>query len=262
MTHISDADLMAYADGVLPRHLRPLVRQALLRDPQLLEKLESYIITNRGLAAPFARLPPMPERLRNVLAGADPSPNRRFWPRLQRSISEFKLTARLPNPVWALAAIVLSVCAAALTWGLTREPQSVPALAELEAKGLITAAQFQRALESTESNVPAQLAVLTPNGTFLSTENEWCRQYELVREEATQIVGVACRDKGGEWRIKTSALGRAPQQADGYAPAGAEPRQAPNLAGVETTIGTLMKDVVLLPPDERKLIAGGWQTPR
>jgi hypothetical protein len=61
MTNISDADLMAYADGVLPRHLRPLVRQALLRDPALLEKLESYIITNRGLAAPFDRLPPLPD---------------------------------------------------------------------------------------------------------------------------------------------------------------------------------------------------------
>ena len=76
MIKISDAELMAYADGVLPRHLRPLVRQALLREPELLQKLESYIITNRGLAAPFAQLPPLPDRVRQMLAGGDAAPRR------------------------------------------------------------------------------------------------------------------------------------------------------------------------------------------
>ncbi len=263
MTNISDADLMAYADGVLPRHLRPLVRQALLRDPELLEKLESYIITNRGLAAPFDRLPPVPDRLRKMLTGGDPSPNRRLWPLLLRSVSAAKLAERFAMPVWSLAAVALLLCAAVLTWGLRGKPQSAPELADLEAKGLVASAQFQRALETTESNVPAQLAVLRPSGTFLSTQNEWCRQYELVNEEATRLIGVACRDKGGAWQVKTSAQVRAPQQPNGYAPAGVAQSEAKNVGGnVETVVDRLMKDVVLLPSDERKLIADGWQLPR
>ena len=69
MTDISDAELMAYADGVLPRHLRPLVRRALSEDPALLEKLEGYIVTSRSLAAPFDRLPPISDGMRELLAG-------------------------------------------------------------------------------------------------------------------------------------------------------------------------------------------------
>src|SRR5262249_19876618 len=97
MIKISDAELMAYADGVLPRHLRPLVRQALLREPELLEKLESYIITNRGLAAPFARLPPLPDRLVQMLARGDKAPPPAgLRPPLLRPIGRAKTARRRP----------------------------------------------------------------------------------------------------------------------------------------------------------------------
>src|SRR5262245_24762391 len=119
MIKISDAELMAYADGVLPRHLRPLVRQALLREPELLEKLESYIITNRGLAVPFARLPPVPDRLRQMLASGDAAPRRGLWPLLLRSIGAAKSAVRVALPVWSLAAVALFIGAAMLALGLS-----------------------------------------------------------------------------------------------------------------------------------------------
>jgi len=264
MIKISDAELMAYADGVLPRHLRPLVRQALLREPELLQKLESYIITNRGLAAPFAQLPPVPDRLRQMLASGDAAPPREgLWPRLLRSIGEAKSAVRTALPARSLAAVALFAGAAMLAsgfwlWGL-------PGLARPangDNAGLVNAAQLQRALERTESNVAASLAVLKPTGTFLSTENEWCRQYQLVGDAGTRVVGVACRGKGGAWQVKTSALAPSPERDTGYAAAGADASEAQELAGIETTLLKLMKDIVLLPTDERKLIAGGWQLPR
>jgi hypothetical protein len=138
----------------------------------------------------------------------------------------------------------------------------MPRPADGENAGLVSAAQLQRALERTESNVAASLAVLKPSGTFLSTENEWCRQYQLIGDEGTRVVGVACRGKTGTWRVKTSALARTPQQSSGYAAAGADASEAQELAGSEPTLLKLMKDIVLLPTDERKLIAGGWQLPR
>ena len=262
MTNISDADLMAYADGVLPRHVRPLVRQALLRDPALLEKLECYIITNRGLAAPFARLPPVPDRLRRVLAQEHSGPKERRWPGLLRVISEAKLADRLSLPVWSLAAICALICAAVLAWQLPTRLPGAAQVADLEAQGLSLSVPFQRALERTESNVPAQLATLKPTGTFLSTENEWCRQYELLREAGTSVQGVACRSPGGEWQVKTAAILNATPPASGYAPAGQEPPGRQDLAGLDTAIGKLMRDVVLLPPDEKRLIANGWLVPR
>jgi hypothetical protein len=264
MSKISDPELMAYADGVLPRHLRPLVRQALLRDPELLEKLESYIITNRGLAAPFARLPPVPDRVRQMLASGDAAPRRGgLFPLLLRSITEAKLAVRAALPAWSLAAVALFAAAAVLAggfwfWGLP----GLPRPADGENAGRVSAAQMQRALERTQSNVAAPLAMLTPTGTFLSTENEWCRQYQLSGDEGRRVVGVACRGKGGAWQVKTSALARNPERGNGYAAAGADASEAQEPAAIETMLLALMKDIVLLPADERKLIAGGWQLPR
>jgi hypothetical protein len=264
MTKISDADLMAYADGVLPRHLRPLVRQALLRDPALLEKLESYIITNRGLAAPFDRLPPVPDRLRRLLAPASPGPGERWWFMLRQALNERRVADRWRLPAWSLAGVAALIMATVFAWQLNLANGSNPQLAELEAKGLLLPGQFQRALEQTESNVAAQLASLKPTGTFLSRQNEWCRQYEVTRGEEAGLAGIACRDAAGAWHVKGWArLEPARPPEGGYAPAGKQTRDGTDgLANLEATLGKLMRDVVLLPTDEKRLIADGWQLPR
>ena len=259
MTNISDADLMAYADGVLPRHLRPLVRQALLRDPALLEKLECYIITNRGLAAPFDRLPPVPDRLRRLLAGKNPGPAERCWFLLLRSINEARLADRWRLPVWSLAGLGALICATVLAWQLSTGNAPGPHLAGLEAKGDLLPGQFQRALERTESNVATHLATLKPTGTFFSRQNEWCRQYEVARGDELRLAGVACRNHAGDWQVKGWArLDPARPQDGGYAPAGKQDGRG----ALEATLNALMQHDVLLPGDEKRLIAGGWQSPR
>ena len=264
MTNITDADLMAYADGVLPRHLRPLVRQALLRDPALLEKLESYIITNRGLAAPFDRLPPVPDRLRRLLAPPSPGPGERWWFTLMRALNEARSADHWRLPAWSLAGVAALMAATVLAWQLSLANGSDRQLAELEAKGLLLPGQFQRALEQTESNVATQLASLKPTGTFLSHQNEWCRQYEVTRGEEVRLAGIACRDDAGAWQVKGWAhLQPARPQAGGYTAAGKETGDGKDgLANLEATLGKLMRDVVLLPADEKRLLADGWQLPR
>lgn len=266
MTNITDADLMAYADGVLPRHLRPLVRQALVRDPALLEKLESYLITNRGLAAPFDRLPPVPGRLRRLLlAPASPHPGERWWFALRRALNEVRAAERWRLPAWSLAGLAALMAATVLAWQLSLANGSRPQLAELEAKGLLLrGGQFQRVLEQMESNVATELASLKPTGTFLGRHNEWCRQYEVTRGQEARLAGIACRDNAGTWHVKGWApLGPARPKADGYAAAGKETGESSDgLAGLEATLGKLMADVVLLPADEKRLLAHGWQLPR
>jgi hypothetical protein len=257
MTNISDADLMAYADGVLPRHLRPLVRQALLRNPALLEKLESYIITNRGLAAPFERLPPLPDHLLRLLDGAKPGRSgERWWFVALRSVEE-KFTNPWRLPAWSLAGLAALVGATVLAWQLNTARPLGPELAALQAQGLVASAQFQRALDGTESNISTHLATLKPTGTFLSKDKAWCRQYELTRDDRTRLAGIACRDRGGAWQVKSlAALGPTPE-ARGYAPAGKE-----SPSGMEAALDKLMQDAILLPADERRLIEGGWPAPQ
>ncbi|HEU0159889.1 MAG TPA: hypothetical protein VFR00_11265 [Hyphomicrobiaceae bacterium] len=259
MTHISDADLMAYADGVLPRHLRPLVRQALLRDPALLEKLECYIITNRGLAAPFDRLPPIPDRLLRLLAEGQPkAAGERWWLFSLRSI-EPKWAEQWRLPAWSLAGLAALVAATLLAWQLNTASPLRPQLADAGAQGLASSAQFQRALEASESNLSTHLASVKPTGTFLSKEQAWCRQYEVTRADDTRLAGIACRDHHGAWQVKAQAVLAAAAQTSGYAPAGEGKAGA---HGLESALGKLMQDVVLLPADEKRVLAGGWQPPR
>ncbi|HJZ30852.1 MAG TPA: hypothetical protein VKF35_07095 [Hyphomicrobiaceae bacterium] len=257
MITISDADLMAYADGVLPRQARPLVRQALGQDPALLEKLESFILTNRGLARPFDRLPPIPDRLRQVLARSEPEPDagetRWFAPRQRRPAAP--ASARLPIPAWSLAAMLALMCAAALPWYL-RAPDRE------QAGQRLLAVELQRTLETAESNVAAALVTLKPTGTFLSTTKQWCRQYDLLSAEGGGLKSIACRDEAGAWQLKTATPTAGTSEANGYVPAGKVADRSNEAGGIERTLGTLMRDVVLLPADERKLIADGWQVPR
>jgi hypothetical protein len=263
MTNISDADLMAYADGVLPRHRRPLVRQALLREPALLEKLESYIITNRGLAAPFERLPPLPDRLLRLLDDAKPRRSGEHWWFLAWRTVEEKCAGLWRRPAWSLAGVAALVGAALLAWQLNAARPLRPELAALEAQGLVASAHFQRVLDGTQSNVSAHLATLKPTGTFLSKDKAWCRQYELTRDDRTGLAGIACRDAGGAWQVKTlAALGPTPE-ARGYAPAGNAAHDGKaDASGIEAALDKLMQDVILLPADERRLIAGGWPAPQ
>src|SRR5262249_19876619 len=97
--------------------------------------------------------------------------------------AEPKQPGGAPLRAWSLAAVALFAGAAVLAcafwfWGLLGTPAG-----DGEGAGLVSAAQLQRVLERTESNAATSLAVLKPIGTFLSTENEWCRQYQLVGDQ-------------------------------------------------------------------------------
>jgi hypothetical protein len=265
MTKISDAELMAYADGVLSPRARPLVRQALAEDPTLLEKLEGYIITSRGLAEPFERLPPLPPRTRELVRGKAPRmPGRRppFSILLSRTVGVGRLRDCLLPPAWSLAAMMCLTGAAVVVWLLQTTPGPAHQLARLHAQGLVLSSPFQRALENVTSGVQTQLATLKPMGTFLSNSNEWCRQYELVREEGARLAGVACRNNAGEWRVKASIPMHTTTSPSRYEPAGQDSHWESPAAEIEATVDRLIKGIVLLQAEERKLIAGGWRVPQ
>src|SRR5262249_57241296 len=141
---------------------------------------------------PFDRLPPIPDRLRQVLARSEPEPDagetRWFAPRQRRPAAP--ASARLPIPAWSLAAMLALMCAAALPWYL-RAPDRE------QAGQRLLAVELQRTLETAESNVAAALVTLKPTGTFLSTTKQWCRQYDLLSAEGGGLKSIACRDEAG-----------------------------------------------------------------
>lgn len=53
MNPISDEMLMAFADGELQPHERRVVREALKKNPLLIERLECFILSNTRIARAF-----------------------------------------------------------------------------------------------------------------------------------------------------------------------------------------------------------------
>ncbi len=73
---IGDDLIMPYADGVLAPDQRPAVRDALARDPELMQRFESFLFTRGPLARAFDAVlaAPIPERLLEAVRG--PAPQR------------------------------------------------------------------------------------------------------------------------------------------------------------------------------------------
>ena len=69
MNPISDEMLMAFADGELQPHERRVVREALTKNPLLIERLECFILSNTMIARPFRDISAaaIPEKLLRLI---------------------------------------------------------------------------------------------------------------------------------------------------------------------------------------------------
>jgi anti-sigma factor RsiW len=69
MNPIPDEMLMAFADGELQPHERRVVREALTKDPFLIERLECFILTHTRIARPFRDVSAaaLPEKLLRLI---------------------------------------------------------------------------------------------------------------------------------------------------------------------------------------------------
>jgi hypothetical protein len=201
---IGDDLIMPYADGVLAPDQRPAVRDALARDPALMQRFESFLFTRGPLARAFDAVltAPIPEKLLEAVRGPAP---RRTRPtasflgpaRLARLADIF----RLPDfsPAFAIPAVLVGVAAGWLAhYALSSD--FVP----LEDRGFVASASLSQALEQTPSGTSAKMidgVAFKPTLTFPGVQQTWCRQYELSFDATLRSGGLACRSSDGAWRV-------------------------------------------------------------
>ena len=201
---ISDEVLMAYVDGELPEEERKALQAALARDAPLMQRLESFVFTRGPLLPAYNAVlsAPIPERISQLLAVAEPPVPRRTTPsggssKLRRIVAGF--WAPFLSPA---AAIPVVVAGAAVGWLLARGAQTE--FVSLDSRGgLVASVAMQAALESTPKDVRAGAGsslVLEPTFTFATAKGGWCRQYRLFHRDGQAASGVACRDQG-VWRV-------------------------------------------------------------
>lgn len=268
---ITDEEIMAYADGLLPPARRPAVRAALAADPVLMEKLESYLFT-RG---PFARAydavlsAPIPDRLLDALEKPAPAPVR---PRL-RDILNPRKRGQVPTGFHFANLALGSACAmllgawlggyAARNGIVSFDPYEFTNLTE---QGLVAMPGLRQALEQTAKGQTVQLSRRLAVGMVATGRNkngEWCREFDLVIGGDTRGRGLACRMSGAGWRIEAAHVSPktyrpagkgAPEQADKHSKPAPPPDEIVEAAKRRVGFATPISDV-----DEKGLLGRGWQ---
>jgi anti-sigma factor RsiW len=245
--------IMAYADGALAPAERSAVRDALARQPELMQRFESFLFTRGPLARPFDAVlaAPIPERLLRVLR--DPAPPPRTRPTaslLSRLADSFRMPAF--SPALAIPAFLVAATAGWVAHDALRSD-----FVTLDNHGLVASAPLQRALEQTAVGAAAGIAgglTIKPTFTFASVQKTWCRQYQLSSHAGAQSGGLACRGEDGVWRVVAHTAAEPSSDAQGKTmPAG---QGEDVLDGIRAQI----KDGdVLGPNDEERLIKQHWQ---
>jgi hypothetical protein len=256
-----DELVMAYADGVLPAHLRPAARAKLAENPDLMAGFDSYLFTridlppilDEALAAA-----PVPERILQVLREPGAPQTRRTAP-LFGSANLARLFDKLRMPTFSLAmalpSVVVAVAAGWLAHTAFRSTY-VP----LENRGFVAWASLQKALEVTPGSGSAKLVegiVFKPILTFASVEQTWCRQFELGYSATLQSDGLACRNARGVWRVIDQTEPASPPPP----PDPTKYKAADRPDRLELTKTQIRSDVPALRPDlEDRLIKERWST--
>ena len=96
-------------------------------------------------------------------------------------------------PGWSLAAgpAVAAVLAGVFAWLL---------MPNASHSGTLLAMQLQRAIETTASGQRAPVLTFNPVLTFQAKDQTYCRQFEL-QSGTEQSAALACRERGGTWRV-------------------------------------------------------------
>jgi surface antigen len=213
MRDFDDAELMAYADGVLPGARADAIERAAAYDPALLARIAAFRDSQRILREAFHAVlqEPVPARLLRA-AGGQPGP---AMPSVQRAP-----VAR--QHAWMALAASVVVGVTMLLWSRP-SPH--------DAGGTAVALTFESGvLERVASGEPTN--VDTPDGpvevlvlaTYRDPVGRYCRSYEVVASSGsgTPQRGFGCRAPSGTWTAAPIQVALGADAPSEFAPAGAD----------------------------------------
>jgi hypothetical protein len=242
---------MALVDGQLSPAEVPSLVQELARNGALVAELQGYLTMSRSrLADAYAAKAeePVPRRLIDAVMAAPiqagaPRPASLAMPLAGRLIGWLRASCRVP--AWSLAAAPTLAAAAAFAVAAAILPGGQGGA------GGLASADVGAALERTASGKEAALASVRPILSFNSKNAGWCRQFEARTGNKT-AQGLACRSRGGEWRL--IALTPPTATGGGYAPAGADRRKM-----IDDLVTSMISGEPLSPEGEAAAIGKAWR---
>lgn len=189
---ISDEKLSAFLDAELPADEMEAIRQQLIFDDSLSNRLAELAMVDERIAQHYASIDtrPMPAAISQLLA-AEPHKSAQvisfpLWKRFQRGLQQ---GLQQHASVAASTALVLG-------FGLA---QLLPASNHSNAGNWDAIAQVLDNTTSGTENTLVDGKQIKPRLTFINQEGNYCRQFALL-DKNTRAENIACRNNG-EWQL-------------------------------------------------------------
>jgi hypothetical protein len=210
---ISDEVLMAFADGVLAKDERLAVERCLAADPALNARLEPFVMTRTALPALFAEAVsgPVPQRLIDTMHSAPmavikKSTKASRWGQIFRHMANGAGETLFPSGLRLAHAFTLAALFAGGTAAGWLAAQSSGTQSQIAYNsGLMYATgALAETLEKTPSPpIDSKLAngSAMPVLTFATSDQHYCRQYQIATDLGQKFGGFACRDGKGAWHV-------------------------------------------------------------
>jgi len=206
MSHISEEELMAFADGALQDARAQEVAALVAGDPALAAKVERLRAGATALRGAFAGQLDLetPQRLRAIVER--PTNVAVFRPR------------SIAAPVWT--SVAAAAACLAVGFGIGRFNGAGPTLFEMRANhALVAASDLYGALEHSPSG--ARIGDVRVALTFPQANGGYCRVFRIDRGDKAATAGLACKDHD-DWSVVALGEASAGVSHGAMAPAGAD----------------------------------------
>lgn len=230
-----DAQLMAWADGLLPPEEAAALEAAIEHDAALAHRAALMLPTRALVREAYdAQLAaePVPAALHDAVQAmvaqdrarraqtAQPQPAPTPRGRTAATTGWREALARLFTGFALPGAIAASVVFGGLGYVIGQSAAPTPATGTLLAAGSSAAPALAALLDRLPSGEEARLdgAALGLVASFRDAQGRFCRDFSLTQADAARLEGVACRTPDGAWRVDYAAL--APADNAAYTPAG------------------------------------------
>lgn len=188
---ITDEQLSAFLDAELPEAEMELVRQQLIDDENLANRLAELAMVDDQIARHYAQIDerPIPAAITRLLAAEPQQANANIvqfplWKRVQRGLQQHAAIA-------ACTLLVIGFGMVQLLPGNNQKTQSWGAVAQV--------------LEQNASGDEQRLddgSRVKPRLTFINNDGNYCRQFQLIEQDKSSE-NIACR-RNNSWELAIS----------------------------------------------------------
>lgn len=196
---ITDEQLSAFLDAELPEADMEMIREQLIEDENLANRLAELAMVDELVAISYKTIDkhPIPDSIHNLLAEQESK---------SENVIRFPLFKKIQKNIQIYSAVAAGVVLAVgfgVSQSFHKEPGDWQSIAQI--------------LEHTASGVEqlsANGTQIKPRLTFINTKGDYCRQFAM-RDKDHASENIACR-KNNNWKISGSLAVEKTQQAGTY----------------------------------------------